>query len=67
MGFHHSKMGRDTLVAMMAQQAALETHLKEDAKVAAARCIGNFSLKKNWPQGDVEEVLAALGLKPWTG
>lgn len=66
MNFKSSSRG-STMAALQAGQQEMERRLKEDTKVAAARYIGNLSLRQDWPKEDVEEVLAALGLKPWTG
>jgi hypothetical protein len=55
-----------TLAALQAAQIALEKHLKESAKVRAERVILRAGVTKGWPEGDVDEILYALGLKEWT-
>lgn len=52
----------DTLVALQQRQLALEAQMKQGAKAAASRVIKRHSKKKEWPEGDLEEVLGALGL-----
>ena len=55
-----------TLAAIQARQHALEQQLKEDSREVAVRVIEQHGTRKEWPEGDMDEVLYALGLKEWT-
>lgn len=52
----------DTLAALQAKQLAQEAQLKMNARISAAKVVTFHSKKKKWPEGDLDEVLGALGL-----
>lgn len=56
------RMPNDTLAALQASRQAMERQLKEDTRVTAARVIQRYGEKNEWPEGDIAEVLGALGL-----
>ena len=51
-----------TLAAIQAAQHVRERQLKEDARIIATRVVEYQGRKHNWPDEDLTEVLAALGL-----
>lgn len=52
----------DTQAALWAAQQLREQQLHEQEKVLAKRYVARMSEKHDWPAGDADEVMAALGI-----
>ena len=57
-----SRLRGDTLAALQAAQLQREKQLKQGEKETAARVARRFWDRHRWPQEDLVEVLAALGI-----
>jgi hypothetical protein len=57
-----ARLRGDTLAALQAAQLQRERQFKQGERETAARVVQDFWTKHGWPQEDLEEVLAALGI-----
>jgi len=53
---------RDTLLGLQQAQIKRERQLRETERDIAARIVRAHAEQENWPEEDLEMVLAALGL-----
>jgi hypothetical protein len=62
MSHRDARLRGDTLAALQAAQLQRERQLKQGEKETAARVVQNFCTRHGWPEEDLVEVLAALGI-----